>query len=297
MLCVPPPPHVNLDTIDRKGVSPLSPVPSQGAITVESLARIDRDYTLTDLDNQLQAMATQKARVEDFIQQRQLIGKAPLVSSQEHLEDMETCEKALIATRPIIQAMPYVLSDAHSASGLLFHGRRVIDWAFVELTPEAEERFFKPNRMPEVPRNQMPPTDLSSPPPVLLRAGARLEQFGLLQKDKYYVKQGRTTGVTGGVCNGVLPVCRWPTLYDINGNAVDSKDLRTEEFVITGTKGPFIESGDSGLFVVDSTGAVAGLVFAEYTHNLQAVALALTVPDLMETMRGPIEGRVSLRLP
>jgi hypothetical protein len=34
-----------------------------------------------------------------------------------------------------------------------------------------------------------------------------------------------------------------------------SKDLCTEEFMIIGIQDRFIESGDSGSFVVDSTGA------------------------------------------
>ncbi|KAF9249783.1 hypothetical protein DTO013E5_8226 [Penicillium roqueforti] len=293
----PSPPYANLDTINREGVSPLSPIPFQGAISIESLARIDRDYTLTDLDDQLQALETQKARVVDFIRQRQLTSDAPRASSQQQLEAVETWEKTLIATRPVIQAMPHVLGDVHSASGLLVHGRRVIDWAFVELTPEAEERFFRPNRMPEVPRNQMPRSGPSGPPPALVAAGTRLDEFSSLQEDTYYIKQGRTTDVTGVVCNGVLSVCKWATRYDINGNTVDSKDLRTEEFMIIGIQDRFIEFGDSGSFVVDSTGAVAGLVFAEFKHNLQAVGLALTVPDLMDTMEGRLKGPVSLRLP
>lgn len=143
----------------------------------------------------------------------------------------------------------------------------------------------------------MPRSGPSGPPPALVAAGTRLDEFSSLQEDTYYIKQGRTTDVTGVVCNGVLSVCKWATRYDINGNTVDSKDLRTEEFMIIGIQDRFIEFGDSGSFVVDSTGAVAGLVFAEFKHNLQAVGLALTVPDLMDTMEGRLKGPVSLRLP
>lgn len=38
---------------------------------------MDRGHTLTDPDDHLQAPETQKARVTDFIRQRQLIGEAP----------------------------------------------------------------------------------------------------------------------------------------------------------------------------------------------------------------------------
>ncbi|KAJ5836684.1 hypothetical protein N7447_002710 [Penicillium robsamsonii] len=255
----PSPPYAHLDTINRKGISPLSPVPFQGKITVESLARMDRYYTLNDVELQLRALDTQKAQVVDSIRKRQLMGEAPRTSSQRQLEAMETWERTLIATRPVIQEMPHVLGDIHSASGLLVHGGRVIDWAFVELTPEAEERFFRANRMPEVPRNQMPQSSFFGQSPTLVAAGTHLDKFSSLQEDTYYVKQGRTTDVTGGVCNGVLSVCKWATQYDIYGNSAGGKDLCTEEFMIIGVQDRFIESGDSGSFVVDSTGAVVAL--------------------------------------
>lgn len=151
--------------------------------------------------------------------------------------------------------------------------------------------------MPEVPRNQISQDSPSGPTPALVAAGTRLDEFGSLHEDTYYIKQGRTTDVTGGVCNGVLPVCKWATRYDINGNSVDNKNIRTEEFMIIGVQDRFNESGDSGSFVVDSTGAVVGLLFANYEHHLQTVGLALPVSDLMDTMNDRLKGPVSLRLP
>ncbi|KAJ5506820.1 hypothetical protein N7453_005777 [Penicillium expansum] len=159
------------------------------------------------------------------------------------------------------------------------------------------DRGSSANRMPEVPRNQISQDSPSGPTPALVAAGTRLDEFGSLHEDTYYIKQGRTIDVTGGVCNGVLPVCKWATGYDINGNSVDNKNIRTEEFMIIGVQDRFNESGDSGSFVVDSTGAVVGLLFANYEHNLQAVGLALPVSDLMDTMNDRLKGPVSLRLP
>ncbi|OQD63740.1 hypothetical protein PENPOL_c009G06380 [Penicillium polonicum] len=127
-------------------------------------------------------------------------------------------------------------------------------------------------------------------------SSSRLNELSSLQKDTYYIKKGRTTNVTGGMCNGVVAVCNWKTRYDINDNTVDGKDLRTEEFTIIGVQGSFLESGDSDSFVVDSTGAVAGLIFADYKHNFQTVALALPVRYIIDTMKARLKAPVSLRL-
>ncbi|KAJ5101364.1 hypothetical protein NUU61_003586 [Penicillium alfredii] len=45
---------------------------------------------------------------------------------------------------------------------------------------------------------------------LLLNAGIELIEFSVLQKNCYYVKRGRTTGVTAGICNGTLALCNWP---------------------------------------------------------------------------------------
>lgn len=97
-------------------------------------------------------------------------------------------------------------------------------------------------------------------------------EFSTLRKDTYYIKQDRTFNVTGAMNNGVVAVCNWKTRYesyDSNGNIIEGEDLHQNEFMIIGVQGPFIESGDSGSFVVGLTGPIAGLIFADYKHNFQ----------------------------
>jgi 5-deoxy-D-glucuronate isomerase len=77
--------------------------------------------------------------------------------------------------------------------------------------------------MPEVPKNQMLRSSPSGPPSALVAAGTRLDKFSTLQKDAYYIKQGRTANVTGAMYNRVVAVCNWKTRYesyDSNANTI-----------------------------------------------------------------------------
>lgn len=124
-------------------------------------------------------------------------------------------------------------------SGKAVLGRRIMDWAFVGLTEEAAERFFGPNKMFAVPDDQAPKKyDSSLGPPI--PEGTPLTEFGSLEKGKYYLKLGRSTGVTAGICNGALACCSWTgrntRRYDHNGKPVDVSQEVTEEFVIVSKK-------------------------------------------------------------
>ncbi|CAI7590498.1 unnamed protein product [Penicillium glandicola] len=245
----PSPPHELVEAFDRFGISPLSPIAHQTTITVESLAKTDRDFTIANINSQLDSLESRKADLTSYIENRLLMGEAPRPSSQQQLETLEA----------------------------------------------SEERYFRANRMPEIPRNQKPTRRSSDQSATfVLPAGNPLMEFGSLQSDMYCIKKGRTTDVTGGVCNGAKAV--FQIRYDIDGNDVDMKSHETEEYVILGVNGPFVEVGDSGSFVLDENGAVAGLLFADVWDGYNLAGVASTMPDIVDSMKLRLDGSVSLRL-
>ena len=103
-----------------------------------------------------------------------------------------------------------------------------------------------------------------------------LTAFDPLEKGKYYIKLGRTTGVTSGLCNGALACCNWTgrnaVRYDHNGKEIEDQQNISEEYVIVGKKNgkqtAFAEDGDSGSFFVPNVeGDVCGLLFGTTTGH------------------------------
>ncbi|KAJ5951829.1 uncharacterized protein N7479_010242 [Penicillium vulpinum] len=284
----PSPLHQLVEVIDPHDISPRSPVAYQRAIGIESLARKDRDFALVNIDSQLDSLDSRKASLTSSIQNRLLLGECTWCLSHRQLEILETCKFSLIATREVMKPMPHVLGEVLFASGLLIHGKRLLGLAFIKLTPEAEEGYFRANRMPEIPRNQKPSSRSS-------------DQFAriFLPADSPIMEKGGTADVIGGVCNGVKAVCNWASQlrHDIGGNGVDMKSHQTEEYVIIVVNGPFDEKDDSGSFVLDEHGAVAGLLFADVWDGCSLVAVALTMPDIIDSMKPRLDDSVSLHLP
>jgi hypothetical protein len=70
--------------------------------------------------------------------------------------------------------------------------------------------------------------DLGIPVP----EGAPLSEFGDLEKDQYYLKIGRSTGVTAGICHGALACCNWKgkdrVRYQHDGQQVELSSNVTE---------------------------------------------------------------------
>ncbi|OAX79184.1 hypothetical protein ACJ72_06498 [Emergomyces africanus] len=231
------------------------------------------------------------------------------------LDTQTSLEKAL-RIQSFIEDMPLRVGDVLLSSGNLLYRDKIHDWAFVELSnsngtitaadassdsdPDSASvsvAQFQPNYMPPVPPNHSPTQygfEFDLGPPSLRWP---LATFGKLQPGKYYIKQGRSTGVTGGVCNGVLAVCNWSlrsggdgdcdeegrghrVLYDEFGNQANydpqnpntATCTTTEEYVIlskgrcagdytTYTQSSFCEPGDDGSFIIGSDGSVCGLLY------------------------------------
>ncbi|RMJ27304.1 hypothetical protein PHISP_01818 [Aspergillus sp. HF37] len=212
------------------------------------------------------------------------------------------------AKQLVVDRMPRRLGKVGVSSGRLLWQDRIHDWALVELSDETAANIFRPNYMPDVPRTHQPSEygitpDIPTLPVVL-------DAFGQLHGGEYYLKQGRSTGITSGVSNGVLTYCNWSARdrgrYDDHGQPAQVQASRTEascteEFVIFSkkamsqahTQSTFMAPGDSGSFVVNQHGEVCGLLYGgvtglcgppdEETYYANA-GLAMSISDVKKSV-------------
>ncbi|CAG7931519.1 unnamed protein product [Penicillium olsonii] len=290
------------DMIDRTGISMSSPIAHQRAIGMESIARLDLAYSLDDVRELLSVLESEKDVLETSMERRAMLGEDPPKGTLLQHQSFKIHIAKLEKTKQVFEQMPRFLGHVTFTSGLLVHGKRVLDWAFVELTPEMEQLYFKPNLMPDIPKDQEPDRSCEFPhggglPP--LQPGYPLTDFGDFTEGRWYFKYGRTTGVTGGICNGSKALCNWKgSRYTVDGKECQMASHYTEEFLILGVKGNFVERGDSGAFVVSDRGQVAGLLFADVQdENGVTFGVAFSIPDILETMRLRLNGPVTLHLP
>lgn len=141
-------------------------------------------------------------------------------------------------------------------------------------------RLAIPNTMPLYSKTQA--RDFRHEPSVA-KAGAPATGFGKIQLEQIYLKNGRTTGVTVGVCNGVHLFIPKHIRY-VRGIALtpllplDSPFPGSREFLIIPTPGTtdFCQPGDSGSLVYDIHGKICGLLFGGLEDKLVAVPAVVT---------------------
>ncbi|PGH14346.1 hypothetical protein AJ80_05936 [Polytolypa hystricis UAMH7299] len=176
-----------------------------------------------------------------------------------HCHDIEQDHSIL----RIIEKLPLRLGKVGPTSGRLLFEGRIYDWAFIELSDPMSQKLFRPNPTPKAPDNQTPQRYLKNV--IFAPVRSTVAPFGKLEVGGYYFKKGRTTGVTAGVCNGLLAYCNWPAArdrlrYDEFGNLVKVEKGITEEYVIFSkncgilvhTQDTFALAGDSGSFVLNA---------------------------------------------
>lgn len=183
----------NLDRYGRLGADP---------IQIELLAHKDRDASLAQVNMMLDGIQNRIQGYDNTIKERELIGARALPKLMEMLDINREALSPLLEKRRKFENTPYLLGEVVATSGKTLLGKRVIDWAFVRLGDEAA-KFFEPNKMSPAPEEHLP--ERYEPNfELLLPKGRPLTEFGTLEKGAYYVKNGRSTGVTGGICHGTL---------------------------------------------------------------------------------------------
>jgi hypothetical protein len=240
----------------------------------------------------------------ESIRSRVLAGMRDTPKAKANQEEiLDSCNQKLAR----ISQMPLSLGRVLLSSGKTVCSRessnraRILDWAFVEIREyQAKENTEFRNVMPKV------PWSLSNEYQVKIVKGEDRPLSGLkgMEPGQWYFKQGRTTAITTGLCNGLeVYVSQSGTRYDLDGNLVEPRPGYTEEWVILGkkrstegtTEVPFCEPGDSGATIINSSGEVCGILYGEITglcgRNMYVRAgLVTCMTDVVSSM-GDIAGQ------
>lgn len=301
--------HQFLKDLDRSGSSPARPL--SRVINIEFLPRIDRDTTLEDLEDRLKDMRKWQSQISAKIQERELNGETPRPALMERLADYDSAIEKILPQLAEVEKMPHVLGEVKFVSGKQFRGGQVQDWAFVQLSTELE-KYFRPNVMYAVPENFSPSNlnSSSSDSPVLISENRIIRDFGGLEKGAYCVKNGRTTQVTAGICNGAKAYCKLTTSgennirYGLDGSPVDLALEESEQFAIVTeeskspqSKLPFCCDGDSGSFILSVSGDVTGLLWGGTLYDSLDIGLASSMTDVLESIKEKVGDAVSINLP
>ncbi|KAJ5816176.1 hypothetical protein N7447_008409 [Penicillium robsamsonii] len=292
-----------LQDLDRYGSSPARRL--KRVIRIECLARMDRDVTLARLDFFLNALRKQYSEFSAKVQERELIGATPHCRLLEWIANYDSHMEKLLPQHTAVERMPHVLGEVKFVSGQQLRDSQVLDWAFVQLSKDAEEQCFGPNRMFSIPSTFLPQELIPPCPPMVIQEHSVLNEFGSLRAGDYCMKNGRTTGVTAGICNGPKAYCKWESSsrYNPSGVQVDMDTAATEEFIIVTEESDlhhpsraFCENGDSGSFILNTYGAVTGLLWGGVVYQDLNVGLASSMSDILRSIEEKVGGPVSVDL-
>lgn len=273
---VQPPDSAGEDEIlraDRFGTSPSQTDASH--VDVVYLADKDITETAYDLEQVIDMNQKKISELTEEQQSRALVGARPSIRLERNIgirtEEESQCRQKL----EVVRSMPLCLGTVVASSGKSLIESRILDWAFIQLEDEVSAKFFGPNRMPAIPQS-LTPWEFGYRA-IAQAAGLPLEKFGDIQKNDYYIKVGRTTNLTAGLCNGVVANCHWRERdrlrYDAQGRRVRITPSVTMEWVVVSkkkemaqwTQSPFCGPGDSGSILIDADGRVCGLLYTEMT--------------------------------
>ena len=256
------PDHIRLKA-DKHGSS--CETPNEADAEVVFFSGHDIAATLDHSDDLIQTLRAEMEKLRERQNLCELTGAGRLPLLDERIEHYEAAISDSEKKRNFVRTMPLLLGKVGLSSGKALIRNWLHDWVFVELA-EPSDRFFGPNRMPRVPENLRP--DIGGIPTLLPPEGSPLKDFGELEKGGYYLKVGRTTGITAGRCNGTLAYVNWSQndreRYNEKGNAVSITRRVTTEYVIVGhAQAEFALPGDSGSMLLNDRGEVCGLLYGE----------------------------------
>lgn len=264
--------------VERFGDPYFSRVLDSKGTEVFYLARKDVDASVQETQEAITGTQELLDNLTADIEQRELIGRRV----PPHYDDLvSTYTEELASWRRqfgVFNSMPTRLGRVLTSSGCAVdEHRRVLDWAFVELQDPKAKEHMQPNFLPSLALNLLPSRFIDGADD-RIRLIRHVTSIAIMKPGEWYMKNGRTSQVTAGVCNGTAAYLQWPESekprYNLNGEEVESpKGAETKELIILSKarkavvtqQASFCLSGDSGSWVINAQGHLCGLLFGEVT--------------------------------
>ncbi|KAJ6103189.1 hypothetical protein N7486_005616 [Penicillium sp. IBT 16267x] len=128
------------------------------------------------------------------VEQQEIKGEVK-AGLQQMLEKIRLIIADLERQQNLVEKMPIILGKVLVTSGALVLRNNLMDWAFVEVSKEIENEYFKANEMFENPDNIRLDLYKEIPGSITVPAGFKIDTFGSLGSGNYCAKIGRTTAV------------------------------------------------------------------------------------------------------
>ncbi|KAJ5792042.1 uncharacterized protein N7503_008020 [Penicillium pulvis] len=268
---------------------------------------MDRDETLKDIERSICGVQAQEVSLLEKAEQQKMVGEVK-PGLRQMLESCQPLIKDLLRQKNLVEKMPIILGKVLVTSGASLLGNALMDWAFVEVSSEIEKQFFHPNEMFEIPAKIRPHLFKEMQRNITLPAGFKLDTLGSLESGEYCVKIGRTTEVTSGICHGARALCIWEDIivrFTHEGEEVSMKNKPSQEYLIINKKLDardfeeecFAKSGDSGSFILNEMGDLTGILFGGIKRQWAFGGIAMSMADVIVSMRLKLGASVSLWLP
>ena len=242
-----------------------------------------------DIERQKAAIAEQ----QETIMRYEMGGRPVTNYTRSMLEGAEATLKGSRDKEAVLAKLPVRIGKV-----LVSSGRRVnsiltrIDWAFVGLAQPLHSSLLL-NQLPSISHPGLEgrlPQDYGLNQQYLVPANGiplYAQEFSSIEKGKWYFKIGRTTRLTVGICHGTEQIINQLGNTFIDDQEADIVPVFTKELVIISydpKPGPqvkynqktFCSMGDSGSFIIDSSGRVAGMLHG-YIHGAVGEGNADTV--------------------
>lgn len=234
----------------------------------------DRQADLDDIEKNKRTRAERRITVHPGAER----------TRQNYLTMLKTLQEELVTVDNLPMNVGHPLVSSGQA---ISQDRSIIDWAFVEMPLTLHETLQREgqyvNRLPSLRHaifNQEGFPKKKYTQAVLISDACRPDEvtfcavkFGAMEKGQLYFKQGRTSGITVGQCNGTETELNQidHVRYDEDGKKYDTKKTAARQWIILSMEGEegqqteFSKPGDCGSFIIDGSGRVCGLLYGEHT--------------------------------
>ena len=259
--------------------------------------------------------------IQETLERFEMKGQEPPERQLERLSMTENELKELRQQKELIDKLPVILGKVLYSSGQAISPRKsILDWAFIE-TYDVKNFSRQSNKLPNanVAGLEGKLSDFFELPGPRYNADddhpRYARYFATMEKGKWYFKKGRSSGITAGICHGTeIEVARQGQVrWNERGEQITLGKTSTSELVIFGKlrlgweedikldiPETFSMEGDSGSFVFNTYGEVAGLLYGTFTfagtdNRLRMNSgLVTSMDEVLDSIRSKTGGVLSL---